>query len=125
MRWTLSNRFDARALPLADRHYNRQKPGTPQFVPPSSNVVLISGDPVSALWVSIRQKYVKHAWPGAWCCSLFRNEGPCFACWFDLPNACRVHGLAVPCVLCVIARCALAEGTAVPMPLVPVEPRLR
>lgn len=75
MRWSLSHRFDTRALPLADRHYNRQKLGTPQFVPPASCVVLLAGDPANALWVSIRQKYVKHSWPGAWCCSCFRNEG--------------------------------------------------
>ena len=53
------------------------------------------------------------------------NEGPCFACWFDLPNACRVHGLAIPCVLCTITMCALAERTARPMLLVPVESRFR
>jgi hypothetical protein len=34
MHVALSHRADHRALPLADRHYNRQKPGTPQFVPP-------------------------------------------------------------------------------------------
>ena len=53
------------------------------------------------------------------------NEGPCFACWFDLPNACRVHGLTIPCILCTIAMCALAERTARPMSLVPVESRFR
>ena len=34
MIWEKSNRFDQRAREIADRHYNRQKPGTPQFVPP-------------------------------------------------------------------------------------------
>lgn len=32
--WRLSWRADPRALPLADRHYNRQKIGSAQFVPP-------------------------------------------------------------------------------------------
>lgn len=47
-----------------------------------------------------------------------RNEGPCFACWFSLANACRVHSLARPCALCAVAEAALAEGIAVPMLLV-------
>jgi hypothetical protein len=31
-----------------------------------------------ALWVTSWPfaEYVRHAWPGAWVCSLFRNEGP-------------------------------------------------
>lgn len=37
--WALSHRADARALPIADRHYNRQKIGSPQFVPPGRCVV--------------------------------------------------------------------------------------
>lgn len=76
MRWKLSHRADPRALPLADRHYNRQKPGTPQFVPPGRCIVLLSDDE-KALWVSSwpSAEYVKHAWAGAWMCSCFRNEG--------------------------------------------------
>lgn len=33
--WTLSNRASVHGRQIADRHYNRQKPGTPQFVPPA------------------------------------------------------------------------------------------
>lgn len=73
--WTDSHRFDKLALPLADRHYNRQKPGTPQFVPPGRNVVFVSGDPVSALWVSSWPLYARHDWEGAWINTLFRREG--------------------------------------------------
>ncbi|MCL4853171.1 MAG: DUF4338 domain-containing protein [Bryobacteraceae bacterium] len=73
--WRLSHRADPNALPLADRHYNRQKPGTPQFVPPGRCIVLLTttGD---AWWVSSWPfaEYVKHQWAGAWICSLFRNE---------------------------------------------------
>jgi hypothetical protein len=74
--WTRSNRFDARALPLADRHYNRRKVGSPQFVPPGRNIVLLSSCG-RALWVTSWPfaQYVRHAWPGAWINSLFRNEG--------------------------------------------------
>ena len=76
MIWTLSHRFDPRALPLADRHYNRQKVGSPQFVPPGRCVVLLSDDE-RALWVTSWPfaEYVRHAWAGAWVNSLFRNEG--------------------------------------------------
>ena len=76
MRWARSNRFDKQALPLADRHYNRQKPGTPQFVAPGKNLVFLSTCK-KALWVTRVQDpgICKHAWPGAWECSLFRNEG--------------------------------------------------
>lgn len=73
--WTLSHKFDRRALPLADRHYNRRKIGSPQFVPPGRSLVLLSENR-DALWVSSYPfaEYVRHAWAGAWVCSLFRNE---------------------------------------------------
>lgn len=75
MEWHLSSRADRRALPLADRHYNRQKPGTPQFVPPGRCLVLLTGDR-RALWTTSWPfaEFVKHEWAGAWLCSLFRNE---------------------------------------------------
>jgi hypothetical protein len=74
--WHLSSRADPRALGLADRHYNRQKPGTPQFVPPGRCLVLLTED-ASALWVTSWPfaEFVKHAWAGAWVNSLFRREG--------------------------------------------------
>lgn len=34
MIWHQSYRADPKARDVADRHYNRQKPGSPQFVPP-------------------------------------------------------------------------------------------
>jgi hypothetical protein len=76
MHWTISHRFDKAALPLADRHYNRQKVGSPQFVPPGSCCVLKMD---GALWVTSwpQPAYVRHRWPGAWVNSLFRREsGP-------------------------------------------------
>lgn len=77
MLWTRSWRADPRAVPLADRHYTRQKVGSPQFVPPGRCVVLLTPD-ADALWVTSwpYAEYVKHAWAGAWVCSLFRNESP-------------------------------------------------
>lgn len=76
MRWTISHRADIEALPLADRHYNRQKIGSPQFVPPGRCIVLLSRCR-NALWVSSWPfaEFVRHAWAGAWMCTMFRNEG--------------------------------------------------
>lgn len=75
MNWRLSHRADPRALPIADRHYNRQKIGSPQFVPPGRCIVLLT-DAADALWVTSFPfpEFVKHAWAGAWMCSCFRNE---------------------------------------------------
>ena len=72
--WQISDRFDPRAVAIADRHYNRQKIGTPQFVPPGRCLVLIRD---RGLWVTSWPfaEYVKHEWAGAWVNSLFRNEG--------------------------------------------------
>lgn len=74
--WALSHRADPAACAVADRHYNRQKIGSPQFVPPGRCVVLLT--PCQrALWVTSWPfaQYVKHAWAGAWVNSCFRNEG--------------------------------------------------
>ena len=79
MRWHLSHRADKAALPLADRHYSRQKPGTPKFGQPGRSIAFIAPnreDP-KALWLSSWPfaRYVNHAWAGAWQNTLFRNEG--------------------------------------------------
>jgi hypothetical protein len=74
--WLPSWRADPDARVLADRHYNRQKVGSPQFVPPGRCLVLITEDK-TAVWVTSWPiaAYVQHAWAGAWVNSLFRNEG--------------------------------------------------
>jgi hypothetical protein len=76
MLWRMSNRADGEALPLADRHYNRQKIGSPQFMPPGRCVCFIAGDPANALWGTAWPiaQYVQHAWAGAWINSIFRSE---------------------------------------------------
>lgn len=75
MRWQLVDRCDPATRPLADRHYNRQSIGAPNFVPPGRCVVLRTPE-VDAFWVTSWPfaEYVRHAWPGAWVCSAFRNE---------------------------------------------------
>lgn len=75
MRWCVSHRADPRALPLANRHYNRQTPESPQFVPPGRCLVLLTAD-ATALWVTSWPQFSDHAWPGAWVNTLFRNERP-------------------------------------------------
>lgn len=76
MLWRISHRADPLACRIADRHYNRQKPGTPQFVPPGRCLVLLNVD-ATALWVTSWPfaEYVKHRWAGAWVNSCFRREG--------------------------------------------------
>lgn len=75
MRWAYSFRADPISRAIADRHYNRQKVGAQQFVPPGRCLVLrsVSGH---SLWVTSWpfSEYVKHAWAGAWVNSLFRRE---------------------------------------------------
>lgn len=78
MAWEMSHRAAHRSRVIADRHYNRQKIGTPQFVPPGRCLVLHAESATGqAMWVTSWPfaEYVKHRWPGAWVCSAFRNEG--------------------------------------------------
>jgi hypothetical protein len=74
--WRLSWRADPAARAIADRHYNRQKPGSGQFAPPGRCLVMKTADG-SAAWITSWPfaEYVQHAWAGAWVNSLFRNEG--------------------------------------------------
>jgi hypothetical protein len=76
MIWWMSDRADAEVVPLADRHYNRQSIGAPQFVPPGRCLVFKT-QPLDAFWVTSWPfaEYVKHHWPGAWINSAFRKEG--------------------------------------------------
>lgn len=74
--WQVSWRADPIARALADRHYNRQRVGHPQFVPPGACTVLRATDGRS-FWVTSRPlaAFMKHEWAGAWMCSAFRREG--------------------------------------------------
>lgn len=77
MNWQLSHKFEPATAKIADRHYNRRAVGSPQFVPPGRSVVLRTPD-ADAFWITSWPfaEYVRHAWPGAWVCSAFRNEAP-------------------------------------------------
>ena len=73
MHWRLSYHADRAAAKIADRHYSRKTIGSHQFTPPGRKLVLATDH---ALWVTSWPfgEYVKHAWPGAMMCSIFRNE---------------------------------------------------
>ena len=78
MIWEISHRSEDRARQIADRHYNRQKVGSQQFVPPGRCLVLYAKTAAGqAFWVTSwpYAEYAFHAWAGAWMCSAFRNEG--------------------------------------------------
>ena len=78
MNWKLSHRADKLVLPIADRHYNRQKVGSPQFIP-SGRCLVLTCTTGTALWVTSWPfaEFVKHEWAGAWVNSMFRREtGP-------------------------------------------------
>jgi hypothetical protein len=78
MTWKMSHRADPFARDIADRHYNRQKIGSPQFAPPGRCLVLTAQmGQLKALWITSwpYAQYVKHEWAGAWVCSAFRTEG--------------------------------------------------
>lgn len=72
--WALSFRASPSGAAIADRHYNRQRVGAAQFVPPGRCLVLEAPD---CLWVTSwpLADYVQHAWAGAWVNSTFRREG--------------------------------------------------
>ncbi len=73
MTWRLAHRADPEAKALADRHYNRQNPDSPHFVPPGRCLVLAQP---GAFWVTSWPfaDYTRHAWAGAWVCSAYRRE---------------------------------------------------
>lgn len=92
MIWQRSWRTDPRVRPLADRHYNRQSIGAPDFCPPGRCLVLTTPTH-GAFWVTSWPfaEYVKHAWAGAWMNSAFRREAG--------PRASDVIREAVACTL--------------------------
>jgi hypothetical protein len=78
--WKRIDHSDPRALEMADRHYSRQSPGTPEFTPSGNKVVLmhfLDDDTPAALWASHRPepgKAVRADGRDAWACTMFRVE---------------------------------------------------
>ncbi len=75
MNWIVTHQYDSRLVHMADRHYSRQKPGTPTCTPPGRKLLLITED-ASAVWVTSWPfaEYVRREYADAWICTLFRNE---------------------------------------------------
>lgn len=76
--WSISHKYDRDGAKLADGHYSRRTPGSPQFMPPGQTLVLVTPDK-SAVWGWWRP----HPNSGlksmngldGWTCSIFRNTG--------------------------------------------------
>jgi hypothetical protein len=80
--WTVRDRFDPAAAALADRHYSREVPGSPQVGGPGYLLVLVT--PCErAVWITKRHSPDTDAPrvvadglpPDTYRCALFRNEG--------------------------------------------------
>lgn len=74
-----SGKFDEVGVSLADKHYSRRKPGSPQFMPPGQTIVLVSHD-LRAVFGWWRPHPDAGITPmnglDGWTCTIFRNEGP-------------------------------------------------
>src|SRR4051812_31312366 len=80
--WTRRGRFDKTAVAIADRHYSREKPGTPQVGGPGYLLVFVTPDEL-ACWITKRHadsifdgKRTRTTADGfrGYRCALFRNE---------------------------------------------------
>ena len=71
------NKAHPRLLALADQHYTRQQPGTPQFCRPGKNLCLLTTDGLAG-WVTWRPipEVGRMDNLEAWECTLFANRGP-------------------------------------------------
>jgi hypothetical protein len=79
--WQVRNRFDSAAASIADRHYSREKVGSPQVGGPGFVLVMVT--PCErACWISKRHslqatgsRSLHDGFGSAFRCALFRNEG--------------------------------------------------
>lgn len=77
--WLRVTKFDRIGCELADRHYSRRTPGSPQFMPPGQTIVLAppTDDAIFGWW---RPDPAAGITPmnglDGWTCTIFRNESP-------------------------------------------------
>jgi hypothetical protein len=98
--WEKVAKFNAEACKLADRHYSRRKPGSPQFMPPGQTVVLLAPGAVFGWWRPHPASGIK-AMNGldGWTCTIFRNESGMksseliLKAEMALPDSCGPSGL--------------------------------
>ena len=76
MMWERVTKFDPRTAALADRHYSRRKPGSPQFMPPGQTVILYEPEGAVFGWWRPAPSSGLQAMNGldGWTCTIFRNE---------------------------------------------------
>lgn len=74
--WVKVSKCDPAACALADRHYSRRKPGSPQFMPPGQTIVLRHEDRAVFGWWRPHPGSGIPAMNGldGWTCTIFRNE---------------------------------------------------
>ena len=77
--WVVVPKFHAPAARLADGHYSRRKPGSPQFMPPGQTLILMTADGLALFgWWRPHPASGIRAMNGldGWTCTIFRNTGP-------------------------------------------------
>lgn len=76
--WYRGHKFDVGCAALADRHYSRRKPGSPQFMPPGQTLVLVRPGAVFGWWRPDPASGIKQMNDlDGWTCTIFRRErGP-------------------------------------------------
>jgi hypothetical protein len=104
--WVVSHKADRDGALLADGHYSRRTPGSPQFMPPGETLVLVTAqrDAVWGWWRPHPRSGIA-AMNGldGWTCSIFRNTGPLLSSALvleaerELLEADRRGDLAGPC----------------------------
>lgn len=73
--WSVAHKFDADCVALADRHYSRRKPGSPQFMPPGQTLVLSAPGAVFGWWRPHPDSGLSTLNElDGWTCTIFRNE---------------------------------------------------
>lgn len=75
--WMIATKFDATGAALADRHYSRRTPGSPQFMPPDQTLVLVGRhvDAVFGWWrPDPSSGIVAMNGLDGWTCTIFRYE---------------------------------------------------
>jgi hypothetical protein len=70
-----TSHYDQECRELADRHYNRQSPGAPQFAGNGPKLVLRDTDGL-VVWVWLNERHQRWDGQAGYYCQLFRNESP-------------------------------------------------
>lgn len=73
--WEIGHKAERGCVALADRHYSRRKPGSPQFMPPGQTLVLRMPQAVWGWWRPHPSSgLVQMNGLDGWTCTIFRNE---------------------------------------------------